>query len=59
MSWDTNAELDHGEYVRIYLQKNGENIEESRHHSSYGGDNYVYEQGKLLIILSKPNPNST
>merc|ERR1719513_287147 len=28
--WDATAGLDSGEYVRIYLQKNGENIEESQ-----------------------------
>merc|ERR1719317_1251340 len=35
--WDTSAGLDHGRSVRIYLQKNGENIEESYHRSDYYG----------------------
>merc|ERR1719347_1266582 len=38
--WDTNAYLDSGdsgERVVIYLQKNGESIQESQHYSKYTG----------------------
>ena len=51
VSWDTSAELEHGELVDIYLNKNGNNIEESRHSSYYGGNDYVSDQGKLLLTL--------
>merc|ERR1712007_331691 len=51
VSWDTQAGLDHGKYVDIYLQKNGDDIKESRHFSSYGGDNYVREQGGRTMVL--------
>jgi len=50
--WDTSAVLHHGEYVRIYLQKNGENIKESRHYSYYGGPSgVVRDQGGRTIIV--------
>ena len=46
--WDTNALLDSGEDVRIYLQKNGETIEESRHYSAYtSSSGYLDDQGQL------------
>ena len=45
--WDISASLNSGNFVVIYLQKNGESIEESRHYSQYGGPSgYVYDQGK-------------
>ena len=49
--WDTQAYLNSGEYVRIYLQKNGTSIQESYQYSAYGGNDYVNDQGKLLLIL--------
>jgi len=50
--WDTSAELDSGEDVKIYLQKNGEIIEESEHYSSYTGPSgWVYDQGGRTIIV--------
>jgi len=50
--WDASAGMDSGEYVYIYLQKNGENIEESRYHSGYTGPSgRVYEQGGRTIIV--------
>ena len=46
VSWNTAAVMDHGEYVIIFLQKNDENIQESWHHSYYGGDSsHVIDQG--------------
>ena len=46
--WDTNAIVDSGETVRIYLQKNGESIQESLHYSSYDGSSgAVFDQGKV------------
>merc|ERR1719153_702057 len=51
VSWDTSARLDDGEDVSIYLQKNGENIEESQHFSRYYGNYYVYEQGGRTMVL--------
>merc|ERR1711942_134563 len=35
--WDTQAALNHGEFVYIYLQKNGVIIHESEHDSKYSG----------------------
>merc|ERR1719477_138103 len=32
--WETSAGVDSEEYVQIYLQKNGETIQESRHYSA-------------------------
>merc|ERR1719320_1684842 len=50
--WDTSAELDSGEFVRIYLQKDGENILESKHYSGYTGPSgVVQEQGGRTIIV--------
>ena len=50
--WDTSAGMNSGEYMYIYLQKNGVDILESEHHSSYHGPGgYVYAQGELLLIL--------
>merc|ERR1711942_547031 len=50
--WDTSAGLDHGEDVRIYLQKNGENIKESKHLSYYSGPSgRVGDQGGRTIIV--------
>jgi len=51
VSWDTNASLDHGEDVHIFLQKNGERIPESHHNSYYGGDDHVNEQGGRTMVL--------
>ena len=54
--WDTNAVLYSGEYVNIYLQKNGENIKESNHYSHYyGPGNHVSEQGKIFINITNYN----
>merc|ERR1712083_748764 len=51
VSWDTTAVLDNGEIVLIYLQKNGEEIEESRHNSYYTGSNRVVEQGGRTLVV--------
>merc|ERR1711997_580329 len=52
VSWDTSAELDQFEAVEIYLQKNGESIEGSRHMSYYSGDTgRVKEQGGRTMVL--------
>ena len=49
--WGTTARLDYGEYVNIYLQKNGENMQESLQVSAYTGPSgWVYDQGKVLLI---------
>merc|ERR1712007_275358 len=45
VSWDTSALMGHGEDVGIYLQKNGENIQESIQYSYYGGNDFVFDQG--------------
>ena len=47
VTWGLAAYEDTWEYVKIYLQHNGTNIEESLHQSSYHGSNYIYEQGIL------------
>ena len=46
VTWDLRAYGGNGEpTVNIYLRKNNENIEESRHLSYYtGGSGYVYDQ---------------
>merc|ERR1712013_441513 len=50
--WDTLAAVDGGEYVRIFLQKNGEYIEESKHLSSYTGPSgKVQDQGGRTIMV--------
>ena len=55
--WNTQASLDVGEAVGIYLQKNGENIQESHHYSRYSGPSgVVYDQGKLGTIQKLRNP---
>merc|ERR1719477_198766 len=52
VSWDTGADLDQGEYVYIYLFKNGVSIQESKHYSYYGGPSGgVDEQGGRTIIV--------
>merc|ERR1712179_287434 len=52
VSWDTSARLDYGEDVRMYLQKNGVNIQESLQWSDYGGyDNTMREQGGRTLVL--------
>merc|ERR1712179_230760 len=51
VSWDTLAILDYGEYVNIFLQKNGENIEESRHNSYYESNERVQEQGGRTMVV--------
>ena len=43
VSWATSAKMYHGQ---IFLQKNGENINQSLHYSDYGGNSVVAEQGK-------------
>merc|ERR1712013_759764 len=50
--WDTVAHLDRGEYVLIYLQKNGGNIQESRHYSRYTGPSGLVEElgGRTIIV---------
>merc|ERR1712013_319481 len=50
--WDTTAYLDSGERVSIYVQKNGENIQESKHYSRYTGPSgWVGDQGGRTIIV--------
>merc|ERR1719317_1500428 len=50
--WDTSSVLKSGEYVQIYLQKNGETIHESLHYSQYNGPSgYVYDQGGRTIVV--------
>ena len=39
--WDTSAVMDSGENVRIFLQKNGENIYNAVHYSFYNGNDLV------------------
>merc|ERR1711992_247067 len=52
VSWDTSASLYHGESVSIYLQKNGENIQESQHYSYNSVDNDVVRaQGGRTMVL--------
>ena len=46
VTWTTVSGFDHGQYVYMYLQKNGENIQESASYSDYGGPSgYMAEQG--------------
>ena len=47
VTWSLYADNDAGEhYVAIYLQHNGQNIDESEHRSYYGGPSgYVRDQG--------------
>jgi len=50
--WDISASLNSGNFVVIYLQKNGESIEESRHYSQYNGPSgNVYDQGGRTIVV--------
>merc|ERR1712013_483876 len=50
--WDTTAYLDSGERVSIYVQKNGENIQEPKHYSRYTGPSgWVGDQGGRTIIV--------
>ena len=49
---DGMDDMDHEEFVQIYLQKNGDNIEESLHNSYNGGNDHVAEQGKLLLYYN-------
>jgi len=50
--WDTNAYLHSGEnVVSIYLQKNGESIEESLHYSRYTGSGVVDDQGGRTLMV--------
>ena len=49
--WDTSAHLVSAQDVQIFLQKNGENIQESHHVSVYTGDAGLFDQGKLSLIL--------
>ena len=54
--WDISASLNSGNFVVIYLQKNGESIEESRHYSEYNGPSgNVYDQGKVIISIINYN----
>ena len=49
--WDTSAYMVCKKWVSIYLQKNGESIQESQHVSDYNGPSgAVHDQGKLLLI---------
>merc|ERR1712013_919314 len=43
--WDTTAKLDSVKGVNIYLQKNGEIIQESENYSRYFGNDHVWDQG--------------
>ena len=47
--WDTSAWMDQGEYVNIFVQKNGESIQETAHYSYYGGNDRVSDQGNIKI----------
>ena len=52
VSWDLVAGLDHGQYVYMYLQKNGENILESASYSDNGGPSgYMAEQGRCYYYV--------
>jgi len=51
VSWDTTARLPHGKGEDIYLQKNGESIQESYHHSYYYGNDRVGEQGGRTLVV--------
>merc|ERR1712179_182137 len=51
VSWDASAYLEHGENVDIFLQKNGENIEESHNVSRYFGDRFMNEQDGRTMVL--------
>merc|ERR1712055_722439 len=44
VSWDTTVYLESVEYAFIFLQKNGNIIDESEHYSRYFGNNNVREQ---------------
>merc|ERR1719312_1941199 len=48
VSWATSAKMYHGQ---IFLQKNGENINQSLHYSDYGGNSVVAEQGGRTIVV--------
>merc|ERR1719317_594947 len=48
VSWATSAKMYHGQ---IFLQKNGENINQSLHYSDYGGNSVVAEQGGRAIVV--------
>ena len=52
-TWSLLAEDNAGDhYVAVYLRKNGENIEESRHLSEYtGSSGYVGDQGGRTLVL--------
>ena len=59
VSWDLQAGLDSGEYVNIYLQKNGETLYGAGHFSRYNGPSGdIFDQGKLLPS-STPTSTST
>merc|ERR1712179_726961 len=49
--WNTRSYLDPGQYVIIWLQRNGVNIYESLHYSSYHGTNWVHEQGGRSLVV--------
>jgi len=53
VTWSLLAAVGTGEFaVTIYLRRNGEIVEESRHLSSYtGADGYVYDQGGRTLVL--------
>ena len=46
VTWSTSTETSSGEYNNIYLYKNSNKVEESRHYSRNGDPSHsVYEQG--------------
>merc|ERR1711909_92996 len=51
VSWDTSAGLSSGERVKVFLQKNGENIEETVTESFYTGGSYVRDQGGRTLVV--------
>merc|ERR1711915_172599 len=52
VTWDLYAKGIDGKYVSIFLLKNGQRIDESRHFSQYYGSNgFMWEQGGRSLIL--------
>merc|ERR1712142_741757 len=51
VTWGLHAAEGTGKDVKIYLQHNGNNIEESLHQSYHGGSGSISEQGGRTIVL--------
>ena len=47
VTWGLSANEDTGEYVTIFLQHNGSDLDESYHHSSYEGSGLIRQEGIL------------